>query len=290
MNENLIIEPISSKQQDFVKDLESGKIIFLPEHKFALKNHESVLLNANILASGKKNISYDFAKKKMRHIASHYRQTPTYGYAEDMLNRYALFAKNLIDALCPDYQEHLLWGRTSYRPVEISNRKVSVLKNDQLLHVDAFKSMPVKGQRILRVFTNINPEQKPRVWHIGEDFPDVLRRFEHKIKPYSSLKAAVLAFFKLTKSKRSAYDHCMLELHNHMKLDKDYQTAVKKLEFKFPAQSSWIVFTDQVSHAALSGQYLLEQTFYLPMANMLHHETAPLSHWQSQRPQVRNWL
>jgi len=39
---------------------------------------------------------------------------------------------------------------------------------------------------------------------------------------------------------------------------------------------TWIVFTDRVMHAALAGQFLLEQTFYLPVAAMRDASRAPL--------------
>lgn len=44
----------------------------------------------------------------------------------------------------------------------------------------------------------------------------------------------------------------------------------------FPPRSSWLVFTDQVPHAAMRGQYLMEQTFYLEVEDMLQPETSPL--------------
>ena len=46
--------------------------------------------------------------------------------------------------------------------------------------------------------------------------------------------------------------------------------------FDFPALSTWVVFTDRVMHAALAGQFLLEQTFYLPVAAMQDEQYAPL--------------
>ena len=33
-----------------------------------------------------------------------------------------------------------------------------------------------------------------------------------------------------------------------------------------PAGSTWLTFTDQVSHAAMAGQYQFEQTFLLPVS------------------------
>ena len=37
-----------------------------------------------------------------------------------------------------------------------------------------------------------------------------------------------------------------------------------------------MAFTDQVSHAAMAGQYQLEQTFYLPVAAMIDESRSPL--------------
>ena len=68
----------------------------------------------------------------------------------------------------------------------------------------------------------------------------------------------------------------MLKIHDRMKLDKDYQMQVKYTHICFPPGSSWIVSTDKVSHAAVSGQYLLEQTFYLTTTAMKNPEAAPL--------------
>jgi hypothetical protein len=279
-----ILEVLSEQGSQLTNALEAGKIIFLPKHGFELNSSETSLLNERILAPRKKNISFDVSSAKINHIAASYQKTPMFDLVSTMMQRFAEYSRRLVIDLFPTYEASLVWGRTSYRPIEITNRRVSRLKNDKLLHVDAFKSMPVKGYRILRVFSNINPQQKPRVWNIGEEFNEVLNHFDKKIKPYSNVQANLLAFLKLTKSKRTAYDHFMLQLHDQMKLDEAYQNKAKKVTWAFPAQSSWIVFTDQVSHAALSGQYLLEQTFYLPVSAMLNAKTAPLAHWQRLRP------
>ena len=72
----------------------------------------------------------------------------------------------------------------------------------------------------------------------------------------------------LIRGYRTGYDYAMLQIHNRMKQDSDYQRSVRRLDFHFPPGSTWIVFTDAVSHAALSGQHLFEQTFYLPISAM----------------------
>ena len=45
---------------------------------------------------------------------------------------------------------------------------------------------------------------------------------------------------------------------------------------EFPPGSTWMVFTDQVSHAAMSGQHALEQTFTLEVDGMAEPEHAPV--------------
>jgi hypothetical protein len=68
----------------------------------------------------------------------------------------------------------------------------------------------------------------------------------------------------------------MLQLHDRMKEDTAYQSAAPQLPFDFPPGSAWMAFTDQVSHAAMSGQHQLEQTFLLPVGAMLDEARSPL--------------
>jgi hypothetical protein len=68
----------------------------------------------------------------------------------------------------------------------------------------------------------------------------------------------------------------MLGIHDAMKRATHYQHTVLYTDFDFPPGSTWIVYTDMVSHAALSGQHLFEQTFYLPVSAMADESKAPL--------------
>ena len=45
----------------------------------------------------------------------------------------------------------------------------------------------------------------------------------------------------------------------------------------FAPGTTWVVFSDQVLHAAMGGRHMLEQTFYLPPAGLRHPETSPLA-------------
>jgi hypothetical protein len=68
----------------------------------------------------------------------------------------------------------------------------------------------------------------------------------------------------------------MLQLHDLMKRDASFQAASPQTVFNFPPGSTWIAFTDHVSHAAMAGQYQLEQTFLLPVDAMLDESRSPL--------------
>jgi 3-deoxy-D-manno-oct-2-ulosonic acid (Kdo) hydroxylase len=99
---------------------------------------------------------------------------------------------------------------------------------------------------------------------------------------------ALLGFVGITRGRRSAYDALMLQLHDRMKADVAYQKNTPQTSIDFPAGSTWIVFTDRVSHAAMAGQYQLEQTFLLPVDAMLQPERSPLRILEriKQRPLV----
>ena len=69
----------------------------------------------------------------------------------------------------------------------------------------------------------------------------------------------------------------MLRLHDHLKADAQFQASAPKQRWEFPPGSSWILFTDFVPHAALSGQFALEQTYIVPRAALLQPEKAPVN-------------
>jgi hypothetical protein len=261
-------------KNDAIHTLENGQIIFLPQLAFSLSPEEQVFLSPEYADPQAKNISYHAKRKKLWGFQ---RLTDKkYCQLKCMMDRYSRYAQNLIKALFPAYADHLIIARTSFRPIEISGRKTSFLKDDKLLHVDSFPSDPNQGKRILRVFCNINSQQKERVWRVGEPFREVVERFLPKLtKPFPGC-ARALRLLKITKSYRTLYDHYMLQLHNQMKRDVHYQKEARQHEMAFPSGSVWIVQTDDVSHAAMAGQHVLEQTFYLPIEAMQNEKKSPL--------------
>ena len=126
------------------------------------------------------------------------------------------------------------------------------------------------------MFNNINPEGKPRVWRLGEPFGDVVSKFLPMSKEPWPGMSTIYKLLGITKDYRTLYDHHMLNMHDTMKGDMRYQKEVSQEEVHFPPGSTWMVYTDQVSHAAMSGQHVLEQTFHMPVQGLKDEETAPV--------------
>jgi 3-deoxy-D-manno-oct-2-ulosonic acid (Kdo) hydroxylase len=267
-------EPISQHvQNQAINSLEQGHVLYFPFLPFHLHEGECAFLSPDIVDPKSKNISYDLRKDRLGGTLLAREKALE---LKEMVKRYAIASRQFLERLIPHYEPFLYQARTSFRPVEISGRKSSYRKDDTLLHVDSFPANPTKGKRILRIFTNINQNGKPRVWRLGEPFEHVVQkmmpRISHPIWGVSSL----LKLFGVTKDYRTPYDHYMLQIHDTMKGDIHYQKAVTQREVLFPPGSTWIVYTDQVSHAAMAGQHVLEQTFHLPVIGIKNSSTSPL--------------
>ncbi|MEO8441166.1 MAG: Kdo hydroxylase family protein [Betaproteobacteria bacterium] len=256
-----------------MRALESGAVLFMPHLNFTLTDGERRFLSPLWLEGAAKNVSYDPRAAKIAHTSA---ANDDRAQLAALMARYAEHARALVAAVCPHYGDNLDYGLTSFRPVETRGRATSPKKDDTRLHVDAFASRPNQGLRILRVFSNVNPRGEPRVWEIGEPFEAMAQRFAGRVPPQWPGSAWLQEKLRITKGRRSAYDHVMLSLHDTAKLDDGYQRTTQRTHFDFPAHSTWIVFTDRVMHAALAGQFLLEQTFYLPVAAMQDERYAPL--------------
>jgi hypothetical protein len=253
--------------------LEAGKVLYLPRLRFELMPQEQRFLSTRWSDGKSKNIYLRGKERKLRGAAG---SEPDVAALGAMLERFAGQAQQLVSALFPHYVPHLAPGNTSFRPFEIEGRPSSWRKDDTRLHADAFPSNPTHGARLLRVFTNVNAEGKPRVWRVGEPFPDMAAKILPRARPQWPGEAALLHALHLTKSRRSAFDHYMLELHDRVKADLAYQREAPQQRVEFPPGSTWIVFSDQVLHAVLSGAMMLEQTWMLPVHGMRQPATAPL--------------
>jgi hypothetical protein len=258
---------------DWIADLEAGKVLYFPHLAFGLEAREHRLLSPEVLAPKVRNISLD-AEGRLKGVAG---DADLQRDAAAMIGRFRAQALRFVDALLPRYTDALRVAPTSYRPMQVETRVQSWRADDKRLHIDAFPSRPNYGERILRVFTNVNPDGLPRAWRVGEPFEDVARRFLPRVKAYAPWQARVLKALHVTKSLRSEYDHLMLQLHDAMKSDADYQRNAPQEAMAFPAGSVWVCFSDQTPHAVMAGQYMLEQTLHLAASRQYNPESSPLA-------------
>jgi len=255
----------------YARELEAGGVLVLPRLAFEMTADENRFLDTRWSDGKAKNISFE--GDTIRGAS---------GAAADlaalarMVGRFAADASALIAALFPRYAPYLKRARTSYRPHGAAGRAVSWRKDDTRLHVDAFPSRPNRGERILRVFCNVNPSGEDRVWRVGETFETMAQRLLPRVRPMYRGEAAALAALRVTKGPRSEYDHLMLGLHDRAKADLGYQATCAQREVRFAPGTTWICYSDQVMHAAASGQYMLEQTTHLPLAALYEPQRSPL--------------
>jgi len=266
-----------------VSELEQGKVLFLPELAFTLSEQEMPLLDPTLVDPKRKNISYQPLSGKLTGVAVAERRQQV----QQLLERYYQSCRQLIAGLLPEYQEalHHPTGSLRLHPVSAWRATSSWRKDDSRLHVDAFPSRPNYGERILRIFTNINPHGEHRQWRVGEPFPELAQRFMPRLARYSAFSSWLQHRVRITKTRRSHYDHLMLQLHDAMKADGDYQQQGPQLALAFPPGSSWICFSDQTPHAAMGGQFMLEQTFLLPVNKMQDPQRSPLNVLEQLRGQ-----
>jgi hypothetical protein len=258
-------------QRTAVRTLESGGVLVLPRLAFELSEDEQRFLSPQWSDDRAKNISLDGKTLKGARGGR-----DDLAALASMIERFATSAAQLVAELLPRYAPHVKSARTSFRPQPAVGRALSWRKDDSLLHIDAFPSRPNHGERILRVFSNVN-RTADRVWRVGDDFEAVARTFLPRIgRPLPGASAA-LAWLHVTKGRRSDYDHVMLGLHDCAKADRDYQRNCPQQIVHFAPGTTWLCFSDQVMHAAVSGQHMFEQTIHLPIAALYQPDSSPLA-------------
>jgi hypothetical protein len=263
---------VNDETDRLARDLESGAVLVLPHLGFVLTDDERRFLDVRWSDGKAKNISLEGdAIKGARGTADEIAAMTA------MIARFAAQAGTLVAALFPRYAPYLKRARTSFRPHAASGRNVSWRKDDARLHVDAFPSRPNHGERILRVFSNVNPNGEPRVWRVGEGFEKMARRLLPRVRRMLPVEAGVLHALHVTKSSRSEYDHLMLGLHDAAKADVAYQANSPQQVVRFAPGTTWICYSDQVMHAASSGQYMFEQTIHLPASALYEPQRSPLA-------------
>ena len=254
--------------------VESGHVLSFPRLPFVLDESERRFLDPRWADPKAKNVSVRWPSGELRGAV---------GAAEDlaalrrMVVRYAEQSEALALRLFPHYRGRLRRGNSSFRPTDVSGPPRSWRQDDTRLHVDAFPSNPMQGTRLLRVFCNVNPAGRPRCWRVGEPFEAHARRYLGAIGEPLPGSAWLLATLGITKRRRTGYDHLMLQLHDRAKADAEFQRTSPQARVDFAPGTTWVCYSDQVLHAAMGGQHMLEQTFQLDAPHLAHPESAPLA-------------
>lgn len=277
--------PDTVPEDSYARSLEQGDIVFFPATPFHLPESDQEFLRSisGVGAARHKNIAYKTALDKVTGCEP--------GDAERLRPVFRSYSQRVIDffgKLLPRYKKNWKIDYASFRSEEEAGRDLPWKKRNDLLHVDAFPSRPTNGDLILRVFTNVNPSQS-RVWLTGDPFEAVAEQYAADAgltriaaDARSAMNGMKRAWTRtvgplLHLPDRTPYDRFMLGFHDYLKHNAEYQKNCTKYRFEFPPGSTWMVFTDIVPHAVLSGQYALEQTFIVSRDSLLAREKSPAS-------------
>jgi 3-deoxy-D-manno-octulosonic acid hydroxylase-like protein len=279
----------SARLRDYCAKLEAGDIIFFPETPIFIPGSDLEFLIGHQQVGGAyhKNIAYRPLEDRITGFDA---QDPKIAdRLRGIMRRYSDDVIDFLRGFLAPYQARWRVDYASYRPEEEEGRDLSLRKRNDLLHTDAFPTRPTHGDRILRFFNNINP-QRTRNWITTETFDVLVEKMRAgKLNGGSSVPLplsmqmsgakralAGIGIGALAPSlKRSPYDEFMMRFHNYLKENSSFQQNCPKQHWEFPPGSSWMVYTDMVSHAVLSGQFALEQTLIISRQVMVTPEKSP---------------
>lgn len=265
-------------------ELEHGRVLFLRSVPFELPEADRAFLLSQRQGGSPlhKNISYRPSTDRLNGTSG---DTAKQQRLREIMRSYSQQVTSFVSQFLPAYSSGKRLDYASFRTIEERGRAATLHKRNDLLHVDSFPTRPTFGARILRVFTNLNPRED-RVWRIGEPFhvlaptiaeeagltglvnPSGMRTTLYRLQRFASQSGFPIRA-------RSSYDRCMLHLHDWLKENARYQSS-NHMEISFPPGSTWLVFTDGVPHAVLSGRYALEQTYIIPQESLVAPEVSPL--------------
>jgi hypothetical protein len=266
------------------EQLEDGRILYFDGVPFAFPREDREFLLSQRQSGSRlhKNVSYRPRRDVLRGAAGDREEVAR---LQEVMRRYSQQVTEFLRHLLVPYAKLLDRDYASYRPEEEQGRDLSVHKRNDLLHFDAFPTRPMHGRRILRCFTNINPDA-PRVWNTTDGFSTLAAKFAGAAGlPAIAAQGSPRAHPLIRGIKKalgfkavdhSAYDRFMLRFHDFLKENTAFQQSCERIRIEFSPGSTWLCYTDSVPHAVLSGQYALEQTLIIPLQAMVAPEKAPI--------------
>ncbi|HUL33269.1 MAG TPA: Kdo hydroxylase family protein [Candidatus Eisenbacteria bacterium] len=274
----------AERARQLCAQLETGHIVFLPASPIGISPEDRDLLLGRKQTSSAyhKNIAYRPAEDRVTGLDAS--EQSDADVLRRILREFSKRCVHFLASFLAPYAGKWKLDYASYRPIEEKGRPARLHARNDLLHFDSFPTRPTNGSRILRFFVNLNPAQS-RVWLTSQTFEAFGPRFAQQDNLLASvygnpvsrgIRSAAHALH-LPFGSRPPYDEFMHRCHNAMKEDAAFQENTPKRQWDFPPDSAWMVFTDCVSHAVLSGQYALEQTLLIPQPALVEPRISPLA-------------
>ena len=284
MAKKITIEcPKQEESLRYCMELETGNILFFPSIPFSFPQEEidCLLKQKNSQA----NIVY--RPQADGSVCCDQDGCELSDQLKEILRSYSKKVSAFLTDILVPYSKEWRVDETVFKPFQEMGRKFRLEERADLLHVEASFKRPLHGDRILRFFTNINPEESRR-WITSEPFVELVKKYGGGAVKFPKSVGYSLSERLGRRMKqwlwssgvkiplRSPYDVFMLKMRSFLQKNGDFQKNSPRDHWEFPPNCCWAVFTDQVSHAVLSGQYSLEQTFLVPIKSLLRPEHAPM--------------
>jgi 3-deoxy-D-manno-oct-2-ulosonic acid (Kdo) hydroxylase len=275
-------EQLEARARVYCEHLERGEILFFRELPFHFPAEEREFLVKQEWAELRlhKNVSYRPTEDLLRGVTG---DATTIDQVQSIFRNYSAQVLDFLRKFLSPYAGRWIVDFASFRPIEEAGRDLPLHKRNDLLHVDAFPSRPTRGGRILRVFTNLNPT-KPRVWTTTDTFQVLAKKYAEDAglrriaEDAGFLSRTVQSWggkLGIRGMGRTPYDMFMLRFHDYLKENSQFQANAPKVRIEFPPLATWIVYTDCVAHAVMSGQYAMEQTLLIPPDALVAQPRAP---------------
>src|SRR5580693_10575485 len=171
----------TQRGRELCGELEAGNILYFPRTPFAFPDDDlkSLLGLKQADASFHKNIAYRPAEDRITGLDKS-AAGPEVDRLRAIVAGYSQRSSQFLAQLLPPYAGKWKLDFASYRPLEEQGRPARLRARNDLPHVDAFPTRPTNGDRILRLFTNINPAHN-RVWITTQNFDVVGPQFAKTI-------------------------------------------------------------------------------------------------------------
>jgi len=272
--------------------LERGEIIRFPQCPIPMPAPADLAVLRDELPKqlNTKNVSYHPESDQVHGVRE---RADLREVAHRLLKTHSDAVEGFLKEVIPHLTHGWTVGTSSFRPIQEKGRNLKPHASNELIHVDAGAYGATNGDRILRFFVNVSTHED-RVWATKGSFADLYTKYadaagiagRHNVDkgPLGHVRTALLRSLVAAGVKEamvadsSPYDRLMRRFHNFMKDTPSFQARdADYRELRFPPGSAWMVFTDTASHASVSGQHALVNTFIVRLSQCRLQDAAPLN-------------